>query len=50
MADHDKDQAEAPEFEDLVTALLKVDPEGIIGAEGKAARKAAAGESASVEE
>ena len=35
----DDDQAEdEPEFEDVVAALLKVDPEGIIGKEGKTAR------------
>lgn len=39
MAEDEQDQAEQPDFEEVVAALLKVDPEGIIGAEGKVARE-----------
>lgn len=38
MAGDENDQAEQPDFEDVVAALLQVDPSGIIGTEGKAAR------------
>ena len=34
------DQADKPDSEDVLATLLKVDPEGIIGKEGKGAREA----------
>jgi hypothetical protein len=36
------DRAEPVDFEEVVAALLQVDPQGIIGKEGKDARKAKA--------
>ena len=39
MAEDEQDQTD-PDFEEVVAALLKVDPAGIIGKDGKAARKA----------
>jgi hypothetical protein len=36
----DRSNDEPVEFEEVVAALLQVDPQGIIGVEGKVARKA----------
>jgi hypothetical protein len=38
--DHNDDEGDPVPFEDVVAALLQVDPQGIIGKEGKDARKA----------
>jgi hypothetical protein len=40
MPDDPTPDEEQPDFEEVVAALLKVDPTGIIGKEGKDARKA----------
>jgi hypothetical protein len=39
MAEDERDETEV-DFEEVLAALLKVDPTGIIGKEGKDARKA----------
>jgi hypothetical protein len=40
MPDEPTPDEEQPDFEEVVAALLQVDPSGIIGKEGKDARKA----------
>jgi hypothetical protein len=40
MPDDSTPDGEQPDFEEVVAALLQVDPTGIIGKEGKDARKA----------